>query len=110
LIQEEKYGYFVSSCGGVRSARVGSDSARDASSWIWLRKPCSNMRWSTRSRRARAAFGWAIGSKPVGEATMPASSAASCGSSWAAQLRVLPRSAQPVWSLPKYVRAADSIP
>ncbi len=53
--------------------------------------------------------GCAIGSKPLGDATMPASSADSAGSSWAAHGRCLSFS-QPVWFEAKYVRAADSTP
>jgi hypothetical protein len=45
----------------------------------------------------------------VGEATMPAISAASCGASIWAQ-RGWPDSPQPGWLKPKYVRAADSTP
>ena len=45
----------MSSRGGWMSARVGSDSARAESYCSRLMKPCSSMRWSTRSRRARAA-------------------------------------------------------
>ena len=47
-----------------------------------------------------ASAGCATGSKPLGEATMPASSAASWSSSWAAHGRVLSCS-QPWWSPPK---------
>ena len=66
------------------------------------------MRRRTRSRRFFAATGFATGSYMLGDDTTPASSADSAGVSSLAQRR--PPRPQPSCWMPKYVRAADSIP
>ena len=83
-----KYGYFVSSRGGWISRRE-RDRLGDRGVVLLARDQASARACgaSTSSRRFLAATGWAIGSKALGEATTPAISAASCGSSWAAQGR-----------------------
>ncbi len=100
LIHDVKYGYLVSSRGGWISRRSGIGSAIAASYCSRAISFCSSMRASTSSRRFLAATGWAIGSKALGEATTPAISAASCGSSWAAQGRARSVSQPGCW-LPK---------
>jgi hypothetical protein len=65
---------------------------------------CSNIRWSTRSRRFCAAGGFSIGSYIEGDEIIPASRAASAGETSRAWRTLV---ASPP---PKYVRTADSTP
>jgi hypothetical protein len=79
VIQVVKYGCWDSVLGGSMSSSAGRLWRIESLYWAWVMAFMSSMRCSTALRRAVAACGCCTGSYIVGEAIIPASSAASWG-------------------------------